>query len=305
MCRKRQELPLKDYYYILGIPRTADEEEIKAAFRKLSTKFHPDKNNGDRFFEERFKDLTEAYEVLTNRNRKIVYDKLIEQAMPQEVSFGERASAPGAFHRKKRQLYKVGVIAAAGSIGFSAMIFSFFTGDDTYKPPAPETPIYQGGVNSPGSSIDIPAYGLTAITTIDSTEQWLVKTLEAYTPREIFKKDNLNLGWDTASGYYERRFKYAFEKGLLVVEYHTYYGEREPDLLRTTIPVGDIERVYLRNGALHITTATESIVENSRLSKTQFKSGVFSVKLKDNSAEVSDQIANAFSFLKKHYSYRR
>jgi len=55
---------IKDYYYILGIARDASQDEIKKAYRKLSTKFHPDKNDGDKFFAERFKDINEAYETL-------------------------------------------------------------------------------------------------------------------------------------------------------------------------------------------------------------------------------------------------
>jgi curved DNA-binding protein CbpA len=55
----------KDYYYILGIEKGASVDEIKQAYRKLSKKFHPDLNSGDKYFEERFKDIQEAYEYLT------------------------------------------------------------------------------------------------------------------------------------------------------------------------------------------------------------------------------------------------
>ncbi|MFT5616961.1 MAG: curved DNA-binding protein CbpA, partial [Arenicella sp.] len=65
---------MKDYYYILGLQKTATQAEIKMAYRKLSNKFHPDKNNGDTFFEERFKEIQEAYEVLSDSSRKSTYD---------------------------------------------------------------------------------------------------------------------------------------------------------------------------------------------------------------------------------------
>jgi len=65
---------MKDYYYILGVKRNASPKEIKAAYRKLSLKFHPDKNQGDSFFEDRFKDINEAYETLNNKNRRLIYD---------------------------------------------------------------------------------------------------------------------------------------------------------------------------------------------------------------------------------------
>src|SRR5690606_32626321 len=53
----------------------AAPEEIKKAYRKLSLKFHPDKNDGDKFFEDRFKQINEAYETLSNPTKKGVYDK--------------------------------------------------------------------------------------------------------------------------------------------------------------------------------------------------------------------------------------
>jgi len=65
---------MKDYYYILGIDENASIEEVKKAYRKLSLKFHPDKNEGDKFFEERFKEINEAYETLVDPEKKRIYD---------------------------------------------------------------------------------------------------------------------------------------------------------------------------------------------------------------------------------------
>jgi len=65
---------IKDYYYILGLNKNASKDEIKMAYRKLSVKFHPDKNNGDKFFEERFKDIQEAYETLEDDAKRKIYD---------------------------------------------------------------------------------------------------------------------------------------------------------------------------------------------------------------------------------------
>jgi curved DNA-binding protein CbpA len=70
---------LKDYYYILGLSRNATNDEIKTAYRKLSIKFHPDKNSGDKFFEERFKDILEAYETLSNDAKRKIYDNKLEE----------------------------------------------------------------------------------------------------------------------------------------------------------------------------------------------------------------------------------
>jgi len=65
---------MKDYYYILGVKENSSNEEIKKAYRKLSLKFHPDKNDGDSFFEERFKEIQEAYETLSNSDKRKNYD---------------------------------------------------------------------------------------------------------------------------------------------------------------------------------------------------------------------------------------
>ena len=66
---------MKNYYDILGILPEANQEEIKAAYRKLSIKFHPDKNEGDKFFEEHFKLVAEAYDILSSTEKREYYDQ--------------------------------------------------------------------------------------------------------------------------------------------------------------------------------------------------------------------------------------
>lgn len=65
---------MTDYYKILGLDKNASQHEIKKAYRKLSMKFHPDMNNGDEFFENMFKQLQQAYEVLGNESSRKAYD---------------------------------------------------------------------------------------------------------------------------------------------------------------------------------------------------------------------------------------
>jgi molecular chaperone DnaJ len=63
-----------DYYEVLGVSRSASPDEIKKAYRKLAMKFHPDRNPGDNEAEDKFKQSTEAYEVLTDSNKRKIYD---------------------------------------------------------------------------------------------------------------------------------------------------------------------------------------------------------------------------------------
>ena len=64
-----------DYYEMLGVGRDADENELKKAYRKLAMKYHPDRNAGDTKSEERFKNIKEAYEVLSDPNKRAAYDQ--------------------------------------------------------------------------------------------------------------------------------------------------------------------------------------------------------------------------------------
>jgi molecular chaperone DnaJ len=71
----------RDYYEVLGVPRNASAEEVKKSYRKLAIQCHPDKNPGDKKSEERFKELSEAYEVLSDAQKRQLYDQFGHSAM--------------------------------------------------------------------------------------------------------------------------------------------------------------------------------------------------------------------------------
>ena len=82
----------RDYYEVLGVARETDEEELKKAYRKLALKYHPDRNPNDKASEEKFKEISEAYEVLIDAESRAAYDRYGHDA------FRQRARGPAGFH---------------------------------------------------------------------------------------------------------------------------------------------------------------------------------------------------------------
>ncbi len=76
----------KDYYKILGVDRDADKDQIKKAYRKLSFKYHPDQNKGDKAAEEKFKEISEAYAVLYDDEKRQQYDSFGAEGFGQRFS---------------------------------------------------------------------------------------------------------------------------------------------------------------------------------------------------------------------------
>ncbi len=123
--------PREDYYNLLGVKRSASDEEIKKSYRRLARKHHPDVNPGDKVAEDKFKQISEAYDVLSDPKKKEVYDKFgsYSENLRDAASKGAGAGfPPGGFDFNFGD-YTTGSGASAGSGPSIKDIFSdLFTG---------------------------------------------------------------------------------------------------------------------------------------------------------------------------------
>ena len=85
----------RDYYEVLGVSKGASEEEIKKAYKKLARKYHPDMNPGDKEAEEKFKEINEANEVLSDPDKKARYDQFGFAGV--DPNYGAGAAGGGAY----------------------------------------------------------------------------------------------------------------------------------------------------------------------------------------------------------------
>src|SRR5258705_4684638 len=96
---------MKDPYSLLGVSKTASAEEIKKAYRKLAKKLHPDVNPGDKKAEERFKEVSGAFEIIGDPKKRALFDE-----------FGEISTRPGFDEHKAREIQRQ---ARSGGVGGS------------------------------------------------------------------------------------------------------------------------------------------------------------------------------------------
>lgn len=113
----------KDYYEVLGVSRGADAEEIKRAYRKLAMKYHPDRNPNDKLAEEKFKEASEAYEVLSDPQKRQMYDQFGHSA------FTQQAGGPGGFSGFSTRFNFDDIFG--GGFGFDDIFDSIFGGRRT------------------------------------------------------------------------------------------------------------------------------------------------------------------------------
>src|SRR5450759_4030054 len=101
---------MADFYHTLGVARGASDAEIKLAYRKLAMTYHPDRNNGSKDAEERFKGITEAYDVLRDPDKRALYDRYGEA--------GLRGGAAGFHHVDLSEALNIFMRDLGGFAGF-------------------------------------------------------------------------------------------------------------------------------------------------------------------------------------------
>ena len=116
----------KDYYKILGLPKTATDKEIKAAYRKLARQYHPDVNPGDKSAEDKFKNVGEAYEVLSDSDKRAKYDQFGDEWKSYSQGGPGPGGAGGVRGGGVRTEYDFG--GAGGGAGIDDFLSSLFGG---------------------------------------------------------------------------------------------------------------------------------------------------------------------------------
>ena len=132
---------MSDYYDILGIPRTANQKEVRQAFRSLARQYHPDVNGGEKTSEERFKQINEAHSVLSDPEKRRKYDRYGDNwAHSEQIEEAEaRASRGGTFRRSSAGgVDPYSIFDMEGSSIFDGLFRNF--GRETRRPPATEYP---------------------------------------------------------------------------------------------------------------------------------------------------------------------
>lgn len=90
LCYSLSAIAVKSYYDILQVSKGASDDQIKRAYRKLALKYHPDKNPGNEEANKKFAEISNAYEVLSDNEKRNIYDKYGEEGLKQHAAGGGR-----------------------------------------------------------------------------------------------------------------------------------------------------------------------------------------------------------------------
>jgi len=158
----------KDYYQTLGVKKNASADDIKKAYRKLARKHHPDVNKGDKASEERFKDINEAYEVLSDEEKRGKYDRFGAEwqqysragGRPEDFNWGQWAGQPGGQGQYRavspeefEQMFGRGANAGGSGGGFSDFFDALFGAMGGRQSTGGARPGFGGSYSTGGSEL--------------------------------------------------------------------------------------------------------------------------------------------------------
>jgi DnaJ-class molecular chaperone len=255
----------KDYYATLGVAHTATEKEIKAAFRKLARKYHPDVNQNDKGAEAKFKEVTEAYEVLGDPDKRKTYDELGSQpqGFPPFSGGGRRAGGAGGPQVEYRTVSPEEMESLFGTTTnpFSDFFHDIFgrgsaafqggtaTGGGRGRHPAPVTTPRRGGDVEGETEISLEEAFRGTVRTLELTGASGTRRVEVRIPAGI--KDGAKV---RASGQGSQGSDGGAAGDLLVRvrlrPHHTFTREGDNLRVRVPVPLG----VALLGGSVEVPT---------------------------------------------------
>ncbi len=241
-------MEVKDYYQTLGVARSADEKEIKKAYRKLAQKYHPDKNPGDKAAEQRFKEINEAYTVLSDPDKRAKYDRFGAQweqyaragGRPEDFDWGSwGGGAPGQGGTYTRTITPEEfeqMFGGGGMGGFSSFFDTLFGGRGAARSGRRAPGFDPSGMGGMGGMNMAPQVAETTVqVTLDEAFHGAARTLERSDGTRI--EANIPRGVQTGS---KVRMRGAAGQGDIVLNIEVLPDPRytrEGDNLRVEIPV--------------------------------------------------------------------
>jgi hypothetical protein len=299
---------MKDYYFILGIARTADNHQIKEAFRKLCLKYHPDRTVTNYHNHERYMEICEAYRVLSNKEKKRRYDNATTNPATEPVGILDEIQT--SYRGQYPWLAAFAVVIAAGIAmlflsrkekgvyGIHNTIISEKTAltQPTHKR-EPKSIIIVDTIQQKDTVtvVEVPVVKKDTVIpktvvadTLNKTQTFIAGALDKHTVEPNRKKHPTS----------ERNFQYSFRGEKLFVTYEQPDAKGKIIRKQVAIPVKKIESVYVYAGQLWITSPQKAIQVMNLKNGKQEKSDFFSVRFDAEDPKVEQEIVQAFAKLK-------